>query len=81
VLNVIPTPPASSGDGVLSIQIEPFGDVFIDGRPYGEAPREFRLPAGSYVARATHPRLGKRDKSLRVRAGERVRWTADFLKK
>jgi serine/threonine-protein kinase len=77
-LNGIPTPPAASGQGVISVQAEPFGEVFLDGRRYGVTPREFRLPAGSYGVRVSHPKLGKRERRLEVRAGERVRWVADF---
>jgi serine/threonine-protein kinase len=77
-LNAIPTPPAVSGDGVISVQVEPFGEVFLDGKPYGEAPREFRVSAGACVLRATHPQLGTREKRVQVRPGERVRWVADF---
>ncbi|OFX19578.1 MAG: hypothetical protein A2V77_10440 [Anaeromyxobacter sp. RBG_16_69_14] len=81
VLNAIPTPQASTGDGVLSVLADPFGDVSIDGRPYGESPREFRLPAGTYLVRVTHPNAGTREARLTVRAGERARWTADFMKR
>jgi hypothetical protein len=72
-------PRRASGEGVLALQAEPFGDVFLEGRPYGEAPREFRLKAGSYRAAATHPQLGRREVRIDVKAGERTRWTADFL--
>ncbi len=81
VLNAIPTPQRDSGDGVLSIQADPFGDVFVNGRAYGEAPREFRVEAGVYHVKAVHPQLGARQARLTVRAGDRTRWTADFLRK
>jgi len=78
-LNAIPTPAAATGLGVLSVQAEPFGEVYLDGRHYGTAPREFRLPAGQYQLRVVHPDLGKRERKLEVRSGERARWVADFL--
>jgi hypothetical protein len=80
-LNAIPTPAAVTGDGVISVQVEPYGDVFLDDRPYGEAPREFRVSAGSYVLKAKNPALGQREQRVTVKAGERVRWIADLTKK
>jgi hypothetical protein len=79
-LNSIPLPTAASGDGVLSVQAEPFGDVFLNGKAYGDAPKEFRLHAGVHVVRVTHPSLGVREKRLTVVAGKRVPWTANFEK-
>jgi hypothetical protein len=77
-LNSITLPPPASGDGVLSVQAEPFGDVFLDGKAYGEAPKEFRVHAGAHTVRVTHPALGVREKRVVVVAGKRVPWTANF---
>jgi hypothetical protein len=82
-LNSIPVPPAASGDGVLSVQAEPFGDVVLDGRNYGEAPKEFRLGAGIHEVKVVHPRVGApgaRVSQARVTvvAGRRVPWGASF---
>jgi serine/threonine protein kinase len=77
-LNAIATPAAATGQGVLSVQVEPYGDVLLDGRSYGEAPREFRLPSGSFVVVATHPQLGRRQERIEVRAGQRVTRTFDL---
>jgi serine/threonine-protein kinase len=77
-LNSIPVPPASSGDGVLSILAEPYGDVFLDGKPYGEAPKEFRLHAGTHSVRVTHPQFGVRETRVVVVAGKRKPWIANF---
>lgn len=79
VVGGVPTPPASSGDGVLSIRAEPVGDVFVDDRAYGEAPREFRVAAGTYAVRVTNPKLGHKEMRIEVRAGKRVPWTAEFV--
>jgi hypothetical protein len=78
-LNAIATPSAASGQGVLSVQAEPFGEVYLDGRHHGTAPREFQLPAGRYLVRVAHPQLGRRERRVEVRPGERARWVADFL--
>jgi serine/threonine-protein kinase len=79
-LNAIRVPSAVTGEGVLTIQAEPYGEVYLDDRPYGEAPREFRIPAGVYRVRAKHPSLGVREAKLKVKAGARTRWTADFTR-
>jgi hypothetical protein len=77
-LNAIPTPAAETGQGILSVQVEPFGDVSLDGRSYGEAPKEFRLRAGPVTVVATHPQLGKRQERVEIRPGGRVTRTFDF---
>lgn len=79
VVRGVPTPPASSGDGVLSIQAEPVGDVFLDDQAYGEAPREFRVAAGTYAVRVTNQKFGRKVMHIEVRAGKRVQWTAEFV--
>jgi serine/threonine-protein kinase len=77
-LNSIPVPPASSGDGVLSVLAEPYGDVFLDGTAYGDAPKEFRLHAGTHSVRVTHPQFGAREARVVVVAGRRKPWIANF---
>ena len=79
VLNAIRTPSAITGEGVLVVQVEQYGDVTLDDRPYGEAPREFRLPGGTYRVLVTNGKLGTRKTTLTVRPGERRVWTVDFL--
>jgi len=79
-LNSIPVPSASSGFGVLQVQAEPFGEVYLDGKHHGEAPMEFQVHAGTYAVRVIHPTLGVREKRVAVVAGKRVPWTANFEK-
>ena len=79
VLNAIRTPSAITGEGVLVVQVEQYGDVTLDDRPYGEAPREFRLPGGTYRVQVTNGKLGTRKTTLTVRPGERRVWTVDFI--
>ncbi len=79
VVGGVPTPPASSGDGVLSIRAEPVGDVFLDGQAFGEAPREFRVAAGSYAVRVTNVKFGVKEMRIEVRAGRRAQWTAELV--
>jgi hypothetical protein len=78
-VNAVPTPTAETGEGVLGVDAEPFGEFSLDGRVYGETPGECRVAAGAYAVRVHHPRYGTREARIVVRAGERTRWTADFL--
>jgi PEGA domain-containing protein len=78
-INAVPTPAPGSGDGVLTIEADPFGDVFVNDSPYGETPGECLVSAGAYRVRIVHPDLGAREARVEVKAGTRTRWTADFL--
>jgi hypothetical protein len=78
-LNALGTPTKASGEGVLTIEADPFAEVFVNGRTRGETPAECRAPAGTYTLRAVHPKYGAREARVQVRAGERTRWTADFV--
>jgi protein kinase-like protein/PEGA domain-containing protein len=78
-LDSIPTPSPAAREGVLVVVADPFADVFIDGRAYGETPSECVVSAGVHVVRAEHPRYGKREAHVEVAPGERVRFAADFL--
>jgi hypothetical protein len=78
-INAVQTPEVGTGDGVLTVEADPFADVFVNGRPYGETPRECRVSAGAYKVRMIHPQYGTRERRVEVRRGERTRWTADFL--
>ncbi len=51
----------------------------MDGIPRGDTPRECRVAAGTYTIRAVHPTLGVREARVRIDAGARVTWAADFL--
>lgn len=77
-LNTVPTPPASTGDGILILQATPWAVVAIGEEPLGETPREVRIAAGVHRVRATHPDLGTREDRVVVTAGERTLWTARF---
>jgi len=77
-LNSIPTPSATSGDGVLAVVATPWAEVAIDGKEIGETPREVRLGAGTYRVRAMHPALGAREQTVTIRPGKRVVWSPTF---
>jgi serine/threonine protein kinase len=78
-INAVPTPRTGTGNGVLTIEADPFGDVFVNDSPYGETPGECLVAAGAYKVRVVHPELGAREARVVVKAGMRTRWTADFL--
>jgi hypothetical protein len=64
------TPPASSGQGVLSVNATPWGIVSLNGVALGDAPLAVRLPAGRYRLRVELPnRVDSR--VVTISAGER----------
>jgi serine/threonine-protein kinase len=76
-LNGIPTPDPATGEGVLSVSADPWGEVYLDGKHYGATPLEFRLPEGTYRLRVVNGAT-ERSGVAAVRRGARVRWTADL---
>jgi hypothetical protein len=78
-LDSIPAPPPTTREGVLVVVADPFAEIFIDGRAYGETPSECVVSAGAHVVRAVHPQYGSRETRLEVAPGGRVRFAADFL--
>jgi hypothetical protein len=77
-LNSIPTPAASTGEGVLSVDAVPWAELSLDGKALGTTPREMRLGAGSYVLTATNPTLGSKDERVTVVAGKRLSLNVKF---
>jgi eukaryotic-like serine/threonine-protein kinase len=63
------SPPATGG---LLLNITPWADVFIDGKPRGDiaGKRELELPAGKYVVRLQHPRRTL-ERVVTIRPGRR----------
>jgi len=78
-IDAVRTPAEASGDGVLTLEAEPFGEVFLNDQPYGDTPVECRVTAGTYRVRAVHPQRGEREARVQVGPGRRARWMADFL--
>jgi hypothetical protein len=73
-IGALPLPAAGSGDGVLVVNANPWARVEVDGVRAGDTPREWRLPAGRYRLRASHPVRGSAEVDFEVRAGERRTW-------
>ena len=66
-------PPASSGEGILFVNAQPWAEIQLDGRVEGYTPREMRLAAGRHRLRLAHPTRGTVERDAEVRAGERLR--------
>jgi hypothetical protein len=66
-------PPASSGEGILFVNAQPWAEIQLDGRVEGYTPREMRLAAGRHRLRLVHPTRGTVERDAEVRAGERLR--------
>jgi len=57
--------------GVISINVVPWGSVWVDGKELRDAPIQgLELTPGIHRVRAEHPRLGRREKQIRVRQGD-----------
>jgi len=53
--------------GTLSVNAQPWGEVFIDGRRIGETPiGNLSLPIGSHEVIVRHPQLGERRRTVAV---------------
>ena len=66
-------PPASSGEGILFVNAQPWAEIQLDGRVEGYTPRELRLAAGRHRLKLVHPTRGTVERDAEVRAGERLR--------
>jgi hypothetical protein len=75
----IATPRSDSGEGVLVVVADPFGEVFVDGERHGETPSECLVSAGPHLVRTIHAQYGAREARVEVAAGQRARFAADFL--
>ncbi len=78
-VNKISTPAAGTGDGVLVVVALPWGEVSLCGAPYGEAPVELRVRAGTYTVLVEHASRSEQ-KTVTVKAGSRASVGVDFAK-
>jgi hypothetical protein len=79
-MNLIKSPPPTSGQGILTVTASPWGVASVDGKELGETPREARLGEGYYRVRVTHPTLGVKETTVVVPPGKRVLFNARFTK-
>jgi len=70
-LKSLRVPEPSSDEGILSIEVTPWADVSIDGKPIGDTPKEVRITAGRHKIRLSHPDFPPIDEMVTVAAGKR----------
>ncbi len=80
VPNSLPTPPASSGEGILTLVATPGARISVDGQPVGDTTRELRLAEGAHRIGASHPGLGTAQETVEVVAGQRKLLNLTFRK-
>jgi hypothetical protein len=56
--------------GSIHVVVQPWGDVWIDAKPWGRAPVKARLPQGKHLIEAGY-KLRTQKKVVRVKAGTR----------
>ena len=67
--------------GRVSANIQPWGELFIDGRSVGETPlANLNVPVGEHEFVFRHPELGERRQTVTVRADGPTRVSATFEK-
>jgi hypothetical protein len=73
VASVTLTPP----NGLVSINAQPWAQVWIDGNPVGETPlANLSVPIGDHEIVFRHPQLGEKRQNARVSLGTPMRLTA-----
>jgi hypothetical protein len=55
----VPAAPVKIGVGELSVYVEPWAAVYVNGRPVGQSPYRAKLPAGSYSVRMKNEDVDK----------------------
>jgi hypothetical protein len=63
-------PPARVGKGWVYVVVQPWGEVWIDGKPWGRAPVKARLPKGRHVIKAGRE-LPTQTRVVEIEAGTR----------
>jgi hypothetical protein len=67
--------------GRVSVNAEPWAEVSIDGRLYGETPlANLQVPIGEHEIVFRHPELGERRQTVTVRADRQTRVSVSFEK-
>ncbi|MBK6514372.1 MAG: protein kinase [Polyangiaceae bacterium] len=74
--------PDETGTGSLVVTVNPWGNVTIDGRPYGSTPlAAISLPAGNHTVSVNNPELGaSRSATVKVSPGKTARVGFDLKK-
>lgn len=76
------TAPDETGNGSLVVTVNPWGNVSVDGRPYGSTPlAPISLPAGNHTVSVNNPELGaSRSATVKVAPGKTARVGFDLKK-
>ena len=70
---------AAAAPGWLELQVRPHGKVWIDGRPFGDAPIRRKLTAGAHRVRVANKAMGKsKTLTVKVASGRRTRKTVEL---
>jgi hypothetical protein len=68
-------------NGSVSINAQPWAQVFIDGRAVGETPlANLSIPLGEHEVVFRHPQLGERREKAIVQAGTLTRVSVSFTR-
>lgn len=71
-----PTADVAAGTGKLTVNANPWGQVFVDDRLIGNTPRaNIELPAGTHVLRVSRQGFESVTRSVTIKAGETLRVT------
>jgi hypothetical protein len=71
-------PSTSTGHGVLFVASTPSGVISVDGKVYGDSPRQISLPAGPHTVTVRHPERGTHTVSVNVLGGKTMHVNLDL---
>jgi serine/threonine-protein kinase len=75
------TTQVSASKGDLSVNAQPWAEVFVDGEDVGQTPiANLSVPVGTYEVVFRHPELGERRQTITVTASSTNRVAVDFTK-
>jgi len=77
-LNTLSLPAAATGEGILSVNAQPWGAVSVDGQNVGHTPCDVRVRAGKHRLRVEHPRRRPWKGTVLVKPGSRSTRHVDF---
>ncbi len=75
----VTTTTATAGNGKVMLASQPWVNVTIDGKSYGQTPLGIELPAGKHLLLVTNPEFQiKRSMTITIKAGELLRKKLEF---
>jgi eukaryotic-like serine/threonine-protein kinase len=73
-----PTPPAPEAPGTLVLNVKPWAEVTLDGRPVGRSPRKIPLTPGPHTLLLNHPDFEPFRRVVTMRSGGILTLTVDL---